>query len=726
MWKTICILLSIIPFLLACTNSADTYKIGVSQCAGGQWRDMVNQEMLAAQHIYDQNAEVVIVNANDDTQRQIQQIDSLANAGIDLLVVAPNESGPITEAIVRTRKKGIPVIFFDRRAETQDYTAFIGGNNVEAGEMVAYYAVDLAQDVTGHRPKVLEITGFMSTSPVRERHEGFSKVMKEHGEIDFEWMEGDWSSEQVYDVVQQKMAEGQLPDIIFCHNDGMTTGAYRALQEAGQEGRVQLLGIDGLLDEGISFVQKGQLAGTYIYPTRGEEVVRLALNILTSQPYDRDNYLQGMMVTPDNVNLIAHNSREIMEQNEHLITIHDKLENAFGLYNTQKKELFASLASIALLLVALFLIWRAVKQTKRAHRRMKALNQEQTLFYTNASHQLKTPLTLIAGPVRKLLDEGSLKPDQRELLEIVSRNVDQLESVTSSVLNFRKEVDPTSVADATASDALQKNLSREIIQEGRVEMLKQDDNEDLANILIVDDNDDMRRYLRTLLADQFFILEAADGQSGLQLARESVPDLIVSDVMMPVMDGLQFCKLVKEDLITSHIPVILLTARSEEAQQQEGYECGADAYLTKPFKVGLLIARIHNLLRSRKQLRHIFDGKPEEEERVQLATQDKLFIDQLKEVFRKNMSNPNLKMDELGDEIGLSRVQMYRKVKVLTGYSPVELLRQMRLQRAFTLLNSTTKTVAEIAYEVGFNTPGYFSKCFREQYGKQPSDLRSE
>ena len=687
---------------------------------------MVNQEMLAAQHIYDQNAEVVIVNAHDDTQRQIQQIDSLANAGIDLLVVAPNESEPITEAIVRTRKKGIPVIFFDRRAETQDYTAFIGGNNVEAGEMVAYYAVDLAQNVTGHQPKVLEITGFLSTSPVRERHEGFSKVMQKHGEIGFEWMEGDWSSEQVYDVVRQKMAKEQLPDIIFCHNDGMTTGAYRALQEAGQEGRVQLLGIDGLLDEGISYVQKGQLSGTFIYPTRGEEVVRLALNILTGQPYDRDNYLQGMMVTPDNVNLIALNSREIMEQNQHLITIHDKLENAFGLYDTQKKELLASLASIILLLVALFLIWRAVKQTKRAHRRMKALNQEQTLFYTNASHQLKTPLTLIAGPVRKLLDEGSLKSEQRELLEIVGRNVDQLENVTSSVLNFRKEVDSTSVADANASDALQKNLSKEIIQEGRVEMLKQDDNEDLANILIVDDNDDMRRYLRTLLADQFFILEAADGQSGLQLARESVPDLIVSDVMMPVMDGLQFCKLVKEDLITSHIPIILLTARSEEAQQQEGYECGADAYLTKPFKVGLLIARINNLLRSRKQLRHIFDGKPEEEERVQLATQDKLFIDQLKEVFRKNMSNPNLKMDELGDEIGLSRVQMYRKVKVLTGYSPVELLRQMRLQRAFTLLNSTTKTVAEIAYEVGFNTPGYFSKCFREQYGKQPSDLRSE
>ena len=724
MRKTLFLLAPVILFLTACSDGMKTYKIGMSQCAGGQWRDMVNQEMLAAQHLYEQNAQVTIVNAHDDTQQQIRQIDSLADAGIDLLVVAPNESGPIAEAIVRTRKKGIPVIFFDRKAETQDYTAFIGGNNVEAGEIVAYGAVDLAQQMNGGRPSVLEITGSLSTSPARERHEGFAKVMAGHGEVDYEWVKSDWTSEQAYEVVRQRLAGAQRPDIIFCHNDGMTTGAYKALKEAGKETRVRLLGIDGMPDEGLSYVQQGLLAGTYIYPTHGEEVVRLALNILTGQPYDHDNYMQGVMVTPDNVGMIAHNSRELMKQNQHLITIHDKLENAFGLYNAQKKMLLASLVSIALLIVGLFLIWRAVRQTRRANARMKALNEEQTLFYTNASHQLKTPLTLIAGPVRQLLNTDTLKADQRELLEIVGRNVDQLETVTSSVLNFRKEIDATAVADATASDALQ-NLSKEIIQENRVEMLKQDDSDELANILIVDDNEDMRRYLRTLLADKFFVLEAPDGQSGLKLARESVPDLIVSDVMMPVMDGLQFCKQLKEDLITSHIPVILLTARSEEAQQMEGYESGADAYLTKPFKVGLLIARINNLLRSRKQLRHLFDGR-QEEERVQLATQDKLFIDQLKEAIRKHMQNPNLKMDELGDEIGLSRVQMYRKVKVLTGYSPVELLRQMRLQRAYTLLGSTTKTVAEVAYEVGFNTPGYFSKCFREQYGKQPSDLRAE
>ena len=139
----------------------------------------------------------------------------------------------------------------------------------------------------------------------------------------------------------------------------------------------------------------------------------------------------------------------------------------------------------------------------------------------------------------------------------------------------------------------------------------------------------------------------------------------------------------------------------------------------------MLISRIANLLKNRKQLKLLLDGKQNEESKEKISTPDKIFIDNLKEAIKKNMSNPNLRMDDLGDKIGLSRVQMYRKVKVLTGLSPTELLRQMRLQRAAALLSSTTKTVAEIAFEVGFNTPGYFSKCFKEQYGKQPTDLRA-
>ena len=281
------------------------------------------------------------------------------------------------------------------------------------------------------------------------------------------------------------------------------------------------------------------------------------------------------------------------------------------------------------------------------------------------------------------------------------------------------------VGDASAVDALEKTASEESIQKGRVSILKQDESDELSTVLIVEDNNDMRKYIRTLLADRYYVLEATDGQSGLKLAKESVPDLIVSDVMMPIMDGLQLCKKLKEDVITSHIPVILLTARSTEAHQMEGYDSGADAYLTKPFSAELLISRIANLLKNRKQLKLLLDDKQNEESKEKISTPDKIFIDNLKEAIKKNMSNPNLRMDDLGDEIGLSRVQMYRKVKVLTGLSPTELLRQMRLQRAAALLSSTTKTVAEIAFEVGFNTPGYFSKCFKEQYGKQPTDLRA-
>ena len=486
-----------------------------------------------------------------------------------------------------------------------------------------------------------------------------------------------------------------------------------------------MIGVDGLPNEGIEYVQKGWLVGTCVYPTHGEEIVRLALNILSGQPYERDNYLNILLITPENVDMISRYANEMMHQNEDLVVIQEKLENYFGLYHVQAKIIWVSVSAILLLIVAVILTWQGVRQTRRAHRHMKQLNKEQTQFYTNASHQLKTPLTLIAGPVKQLLEHNALKGDDRGLLEIVGRNVTQLESLVSNVLNFQREVQNT-VSDDTAGVALPQSTSRAIVHESHLEMLNQEDTDELPNILIVEDNDDMRRYLRTLLADRFYVLEACDGQSGLRLARESVPDLIVSDVMMPVMDGLQLCKHLKEDFITSHIPVILLTARSEERQQMEGYESGADAYLTKPFSADLLVSRIYNLLANRRQLRHLFDNSKQDQAPadVKLTTQDKLFMDQLKEAINSNMANPNLKMDELGEQLGISRVQLYRKVKTLTGLSPVELLRQMRLQKGKVLLNTTTKTVAEIAYEVGFNSSSYFANCFKKQFGKLPMEFR--
>lgn len=713
--------------LTACKSGEARYHIAVSQCSVGNWRYQLNNEMLAAQHLYDEDVKVEIVNCYDQSDVQVRQIDSLVADGIDLLVVAPNEYAEVAPALKRAKACGVPVILFDRKTDTDDFTAFIGGDNVAVGQLAASYAILLAKQTHGCR--VVEIAALQSTSPSRDRHKGFEDELRKHPDIDYQCIFGDWDDHHTKDIVAKLLSDStdRRPAIIFCHSDFMARGASWAVAEAGMEQQVKIIGVDGLPGpgEGIDGVQQGWLAGTCFYPTHGEQIVKLALDILTGQSFQRYNVLPSIMITPENVDMVALYSNELQQQKTDLVAIQDKLEQYFGLYNAQRKMTWGAIAVIMLLAVAVLLAWRGVMQIRRAHRRQKAMNREQTLFYTNASHQLKTPLTLIAGPVKQLLDKKALKGDNQQLLEIIDRNVAQLENVVTGVLNFRKD-SAAMVSDATATD--------NTVQEEHLNLLKQADTDELPNILVIDDNQDMRRYLRTLLSQHYYVMEAADGQQGLRLGRESVPDLIVSDVMMPVMDGLQLCQQLKSDLITSHIPVILLTARDTEVQQMEGYQHGADAYLTKPFSADLLISRINNLLKSRQQLRSLFNSQlstvngqlPQDTSKVKLTTQDSIFMDQLKEAVNSNMGNADLKMDDLGEQLGISRVQLYRKVKVLTGLSPVELLRQMRLERGRILLNSTTKTIQEISYEVGFSTPSYFSACYKKQFGRLPMEERAE
>ena len=259
--------------------------------------------------------------------------------------------------------------------------------------------------------------------------------------------------------------------------------------------------------------------------------------------------------------------------------------------------------------------------------------------------------------------------------------------------------------------------------------------EQQPTVLIVDDNADIRAYLRHILQQHYQVNEASDGQQGLALANEIVPDLIVSDVMMPVMNGLEFCQRVKSSLATSHIPVILLTARALSQHQIEGYESGADAYITKPFSADLLLARISNLLKSRQLLKGLFGTENKEEVKEEnkekstktvqqpLTEKEDIFLTKFRDFIEKNLSDSDLGVETIGAELGLSRVQLYRKIKALTGLSPVELLRTARLQKGRQLLERTDKTISEVAYEVGFTAPSYFTKCFKDEFGISPSDL---
>lgn len=718
-------------FITGCTPRASyKYKIGVSQCVGGRWRDKVNNEMLSAQHLYDTDVKVCIINADNNTDRQRQQIDSLINAGVDLLVISPNEYKPLSPCVERAKKRGIPVILFERKTSSNDYTAYIGGDNVEAGRAIGTYAARLCRDSihVGRRPVVLEITGQLVMSPDRERYQGFSSVMKKHPELDFQHVKTNWSLEDSYAATKEWLQAGKPLDVVFCQSDLASFGAYKAAKELGKEKGIYFLGVDALPGEGIDAVQQGKLAASYIYPTHGEEIIALALRILEHKPYKRTNIIKSMVVTPQNVDEIAINANAMMRQNEYLITIQNKLEDYFGLYHVQRTLLFVSLVVALILLIAVLLVWRAIVITRRANRQMKELGDEQNRFYTNASHQLRTPLTLIIGPLQQLGESKTLSEGDHELLGIVQRNAEQLLHLVTDVLQFQKETQKM-IQDPQPDDA--HAISRRSVQDGQHDIVVRDQSDELATVLIVDDNDDMRRYLRTLLLDRYYVLEASDGQSGWKLARESVPDLVISDVMMPVMDGLTFCAKLKADPLTSHIPVILLTARSTEQQQAEGLSQGADAYLTKPFSAEVLIAHIVSLLANRQKLKEAFAAEKQQtndnhEQDEKLSTPDKMFMDTLRQAILKNMSNTKLKMDDLGADMGISRVQLYRKVKAMTGMSPVELLKEMRLQRAMKLLKATDKTVAEVAYEVGFGTPGYFSSCFKKQYGKYPTDVKED
>ena len=332
----IIILYSLTLLLTAC-SSGSHYRITVLQCSVGNWRYKLNNELLAAQHLYDQDVEVEILNCHDQSDVQVRQIDSLLNEDVDLLVVAPNEYAEVAPALRRAKERGKPVILFDRKADTDDYTAFIGGDNEDVGRLAANYAVQLVKEGGGNN--VLEITALQSTSPSRDRHKGFEETISQHPEVDYQCIFSNWDDHRTDTIVRQALQSDHRPDIIFCHSDFMARGASWAVKDAGLEGQVKIIGVDGLPGpgEGIEGVEQGWLAATCVYPTQGERIVKLALDILEGKPYERNNFLQSMVITPVNVGMVALYSSQLQRQSENLVTIQDRLEEYFGLYNVQSK-----------------------------------------------------------------------------------------------------------------------------------------------------------------------------------------------------------------------------------------------------------------------------------------------------------------------------------------------------------------------------------------------------
>ena len=859
----------------ACSdNNVKKYVIGVSQCSEDIWRDKLNNELVMSTYQHD-NVTLKFASANDNDRLQKQQIEQFIKEGVNLLIVSPNQIHTISSVIDKAYDAGIPVILFDRKTDSRKYTAFIGADNYEAGHEIGYF---IGQQLEG-KGNIAEICGLQASSPAIERNRGFMDALKNYPDIKVVARGyGDWIKESGVTAMDSILVQSKESfQYVFAQNDRMALGALQSIKKHKVKG-IKIVGIDALPvpGGGMENVRDGNLEASYIYPTRGDSVMQLALNILEKKPYKRDNYLKGALVTKANANVLLMQNEEMNKQTARLNALHGKVDTYLVQYNHQKMYIVLFSIILLLLIGIMVYIYRTILMKRRIE---EEANKAKLQFFTNISHELRTPLTLIADPVNYIIHDDNLNSQQRSMLQIVQRNVLVLTQLVSEILDFRKvqngkmelrlsdfnltesmkqwimlfsasaqkkhiaismdapdtimlradqdkiericynllsnalkytseggEITLTakeengrvmiSVADngcGISSDELPyifdrfyqaKNAGRgtgiglaivkaftelhhgevsatsiegkgstftihiPVRQKGEVtnqptekieQLVELSSAEEVPNqarhideliqpyqtdkpeVLIIDDNIDIRTYLRSVLSEKYNVSEAADGKVGLELARKIVPDIVLSDIMMPVMDGLAFCQQLKTDKAISHIPVILLTARSLDEQRAEGYEHGADAYLSKPFSLRLLLSRIDNLIESRKKLNQTWSKGVEDDEIGNISNEiDKSFLKQLRKIIQENLANSDLSVEQIGDEIGLSRVQLYRKVKALTGYSPVEIVRKARLTRARHLLQTTERTVSEVAYAVGFSTPSYFSKCYKDEFGENP------
>ena len=432
------------------------------------------------------------------------------------------------------------------------------------------------------------------------------------------------------------------------------------------------------------------------------------------------------LVTKDNAAIVDMQNNEMLNQMANLSLLYNDIDRYISLNQSQRIILImAFLVVILLIVIAVYQIY--LRKTKeQMNRKILQLDKEKIDFFTKASHQLRTPLTLVAGPIDQLLESSTLKGEDRTMVEMMGRNIHQLSALIDGVLTFDKDRGnikntSTTTPQNTALKEEKKNTAPTTLAD---DLINKDESRE--QILIIDDNDDIRYYLRSILEKQYNVLEAKNGKEGVSMTQKYIPDLAICDIMMPVMNGLEYCKIIKQTSSTCHIPVILLTARSQEAQRIEGFDHGADEYMTKPFSAEVLLARVSNLLHNHKRLKEIFDDNSEWAKAVKdIKGTDKQFVELLRKSVLDNLGDPKLKMTKVADIMNISYMQLYRKTKALIGITPNELLRKARLKRALRLLQTTNLTIAEIAFQTGFTSPSYLSVCFKDEFGKSPTDVRN-
>ena len=886
------------------TNEDATVKIGFSQGMNtDDWRRQLNKSMVIEASLHPE-VQLEIKDANNNVQQQVKDIEKFIDRGVNVIIVSPIEAKPLTAIVEKSIKKGIPVIVVDRKIDSEDYTAYIGADNIEVGRIAAKYIVSNSNG----NGRIIEITGLKTSSPAYERGLGFSQILKQHPQIKLvNTVNGDWESGSVKPQIKKLLQNDPDIEYIFAQNDRMALGAWETAKELGLENKIKFVGVDALStpNGGIELVKKGILQATILYPTGGNEALRLALKIHNKEPITKNNLLNTIIIDKINAEIIESQLDKVDQQQ----TV---IKQQLDAINVQEQE-YASQHSLVRLLtlflviilsLALYSIYSTIS-ISRKKRQLEQINSTVTYqkneietmaaaaqrssdaklsFFTGLSHEFKTPITLILSYAESLIENDKIKGTRlMDELKLIYSNSHRLLRLINQLLDFRKieeqkfnlrasktniylftnqvmanfkgeagrrNIDFRLVADhkdaevyidnslmdkvyfnllsnafkftpdngkitITIKDGADNtltisvkdsgigipekeinlvfnpffrasnnnknssgiglNLSKEFItlHKGTIEVrsrqgtefiitlqkgnehllpaeistaiaieyntsLLQDDLEYEAmpetnllaqgqekyTLLVIEDHPDLVNFLSNKLSSDYDV-HVSDGSNAVTLALELVPDIIICDVNLVGTDGFEISKVLKKDLRSSHIPIIILSAQSNKESVIQGMQAGVDQYLTKPFSLSVLRQSLSSLLFNREKLRYYYTNniyRIEPDSKFGTLEQD--FISRMNALIIGNMDDPKFSVEELADKLNVSRVQLYRKVKAILGMSISDHINNIRLEKAATMLREGEMNISEIAYSLGFSSPNYFSTAFKNKFGVSPKEYK--
>lgn len=873
--------------LCGCTSSGKQKRhvIGLSQCMlDDAWREAMINDMRIEASNYD-DMEIIIKDAQNNNETQIQQIRDLIRQKVDVLIISPYQSEPITAVAEEAYRAGIPTIITDRKVNTDQYTSFVGANNYEIGLAAGNYAANYLPP----NAIILEIWGLTQTSPAQERHKGFVDALREREDLSFRKIEGQW----LVDTARMELRKLEHPeqiDFVYAHNDMMAIAAreYFMAWDSIRGRDLRIIGVDAVAGAGLEAVEDGRINASFLYPTGGEQVIRTAMRIIQGEPVDKFIPLRTAPVDHQSASTLLLQADQLQKYKQRIEAQRSRIDGLSDRFYFLRNSLgVISLLMIGFIALSIyaFYINRKMRQANRKlislNAEMKEVTAQKLQFFTNVSHEVRTPLTLILAPLDRLIVSLRESPYASDL-GLIQKNANRLLRVINQILDFRKvegkqeklavrEIDLVpfvgeikSYFDSMGSvraisytftssmkqctlwidpDLLEKVLVNllsnafKFTPEGgsvRIELTEEEDrvfirvidtgsgiqpgnlphlfdrfytedrsmgtgiglqlvkeyihmhggeihvksepgqrttftvclrkgkahfeDSDLMEtsvshqayeasrlddsetkeilsktypytILITEDDDEVRGFLERELSLHFKIRTAANGKDALRVLEEEEISLVVSDVMMPEMNGFELCRTIKSQLLFSHIPVILLTALTDERQRIFGITGGADDYIQKPFHTDYVKIKIIHLLQERQKLRErllekLRDNKLLLSEPEKVESIDDAFLRKFAEQIEAVYADPEYNVEKLSETLGLSRGHLHRKIKELTGTAPVEFLRTYRLNKATQLLRQNAYTVSEVAYRTGFSSPAYFSKCFKAVYGVTPTEYQ--